>query len=315
MKITDLNEALQDLIDIAEDDLINNIRTHQDKLVKEVIRLINRQRSGLILDDQGRVVTTGARGKKNRKRLVAIRGELDKLSNNKTIRRNIDEYVSAYVEIEKLYASYYTDISKSFTQAPIKEIAEGAKTRVKEILIGGLNSDLAKPVDNIINLALEGSLLDSIEDELEGVKTELKKKGRGTEIVKRGHFERYVNNQVLANHTGHRHKVRDSLHGFSGAITNAVTDQLGLEWIYYGGPKDKSNRDFCEDRVRGYYHINEVKGWSKKEWDGKNPFYNESNYLEIRGGYNCRHAWIPTATEQVPKKWIERAIKLGFYEG
>lgn len=316
MTPSSLNESLQDLIDLAEDELINSIRTHQSRLVKEVLRLVNRQRSGLILDENERIVVAGKQGTENRKRLASIRAQLDKLANTKFIRSAIDTYVIAYTEIEKIYAEYYSAVSKKFTRTPVKEMAKGARQRISEILIGGLNSDMKRPVDNILNLALEGSLLTDLEDQLEDTTTELQKKGRKTTIKRRGHFERYVNNQVLANATGERHKVRDSLHGFSGAITHAVTAQLELEWIYYGGPRDGANRKFCKERARGYYHISEVMYWvNSVKWDGKNPIINENNYLEVRCGFGGRHIWLLVPIEDVPKKYIDRAKRLGFYKG
>lgn len=312
MTPTELNKILQELIDLAEDALINGIRKHQNKVVREVIKLLNRSRKGLILSDLGNVITAGRDGTTNRKLVVEIKAALDKLVNSKFIRENIDKYIESYVEIEGYLSNFYAQDNSQYKRRSVQEIATAAKQRVLEALTNGLNSHMKAPLTEILDLAIGGEQLDEIEERMEReAKTHVEDKKRKTVVKTRGHFERFVNNEFLAN--GPNSRVRDSLHGFSGAVQQAVTQQLGLEWVHYAGGDVADTREFCEKHSGGYYHISEMHKLIKTKWQGKNPSINESNMLILRGGYNCRHAWILVPVSRVPKKWVDRAVKKGYY--
>ena len=41
---------------------------------------------------------------------------------------------------------------------------------------------------------------------------------------------------------------------------------------------------------------------------------NRSTIKNLLGGYECRHVPAGVVTESVPKEWLDRAIRLGFYK-
>jgi hypothetical protein len=105
----------------------------------------------------------------------------------------------------------------------------------------------------------------------------------------------------------------DTLGQFNGAYMSQAADRLGLSWFKYIGGTIKSTRDFCEQRDGGYYHKEEIERWPRLNWDGKIAATNSRNIFSFRGGWNCRHKFIPVKRAAVPEKWKVRwrEIKAG----
>tara|TARA_R110000782_G_scaffold9198_2_gene29774 strand:+ start:262 stop:957 length:696 start_codon:yes stop_codon:yes gene_type:complete len=95
----------------------------------------------------------------------------------------------------------------------------------------------------------------------------------------------------------------------SGGVTRSIQDTVvatdsaygiyimrdrGVERFTYAGGVIDTTREFCESHVDKTYSEAEIRSiWSSQTWGGKKP----GDPFVTRGGYNCRHHWIPDAQQ------------------
>ena len=81
----------------------------------------------------------------------------------------------------------------------------------------------------------------------------------------------------------------DSLNQYSATLTLTTAKEQGIETFEYYGDLIRDSRDFCREHVGKQYTSDEIKKIWEGSWSGKaagDPFI-------VRGGYNCRHQWLP----------------------
>ena len=85
--------------------------------------------------------------------------------------------------------------------------------------------------------------------------------------------------------------AHDSVMQFHGQFTVAKAKEAGLTHYRYTGTLVRDSRPFCRDMLNKTLTENEIRDiWNNQGWQGKStgdPFI-------VRGGYRCRHTWIPT---------------------
>lgn len=84
-----------------------------------------------------------------------------------------------------------------------------------------------------------------------------------------------------------------SVRSFDGALTVIRGRGILKRYRYVGGVVAES-RDFCRthnDRVYTEAEIRRI--WSTRTWGGKRP----GDPFVVRGGYNCRHMFVPVSDE------------------
>ena len=85
--------------------------------------------------------------------------------------------------------------------------------------------------------------------------------------------------------------AHDSVMQFHGQFTVAKAKDAGLTHFRYTGTLVRDSRPFCRDMLNKTLTENEIRDiWNNQGWQGKStgdPFI-------VRGGYRCRHTWIPT---------------------
>jgi len=85
--------------------------------------------------------------------------------------------------------------------------------------------------------------------------------------------------------------AHDSVMQFHGQFTVAKAKASGLKHYRYTGTLVRDSRPFCRDMVNKTLTEKEIRDiWNTQGWQGKStgdPFI-------VRGGYRCRHTWIPT---------------------
>ena len=85
--------------------------------------------------------------------------------------------------------------------------------------------------------------------------------------------------------------AHDSVMQFHGQFTVAKAKEAGLEHFRYTGTLVRDSRPFCQNMVNKTLTEKEIRRiWNTQGWQGKStgdPFI-------VRGGYRCRHTWIPT---------------------
>ena len=85
--------------------------------------------------------------------------------------------------------------------------------------------------------------------------------------------------------------AHDSVMQFHGQFTVKKAKDSGLEHFTYTGTLVRDSRPFCRDMVGRTLTEKQIRDkWNSQSWAGKSsgdPFI-------VRGGYRCRHTWIPT---------------------
>ena len=85
--------------------------------------------------------------------------------------------------------------------------------------------------------------------------------------------------------------AHDSIMQFHGQFTVKKAKDSGLNHFRYTGTLVRDSRPFCRDMVNKTLTEKEIRDiWNSRSWAGKSsgdPFI-------VRGGYRCRHTWIPT---------------------
>ena len=100
--------------------------------------------------------------------------------------------------------------------------------------------------------------------------------------------------------------AHDSVMQFHGQFTIAKAKEAGLTHFTYTGTLVRDSREFCVSMLNKTLTEEQIrKMWINRSWQGKStgdPFI-------VRGGYRCRHTWIPTdpswgeeTVDQVPEE-------------
>ena len=84
--------------------------------------------------------------------------------------------------------------------------------------------------------------------------------------------------------------AHDSIMQFDGQFTKYKANEAGITSYKYTGTNIITTRDFCRSHLNQVFTEEEARDlWASSQWRGKSgsdPFVN-------RGGYRCRHSFIP----------------------
>ncbi len=78
------------------------------------------------------------------------------------------------------------------------------------------------------------------------------------------------------------------------AITLQAADNIGAEHFRYSGSLIKDSRPWCKDHVDKIYTRKEIEEWRDRTWAGKK----EGDPFITRGGWQCRHYFVPVIVEK-----------------
>jgi len=88
--------------------------------------------------------------------------------------------------------------------------------------------------------------------------------------------------------------IHDSLMQFDSSIVVNAGKEAGVEKYRYYGSVIFDSRDWCRKHAGKTYTEEEIREmWATNEWQGKAP----GDPFIVRGGYNCRHHWLPIVEE------------------
>lgn len=76
-------------------------------------------------------------------------------------------------------------------------------------------------------------------------------------------------------------------------MTLEAADNIGAKHFRYSGSLIKDSRQWCKDHVDKIYTRAEVEAWRDQTWGGKK----EGDPFVTRGGWNCRHYFVPVIKE------------------
>lgn len=257
-----------------------------------ILRRINGTLRNLELTKEGAIKPNTA----NIRLLRTIRADLSNIVVDNAYKKRVNTYLGNFDKIKKetdlLYAS---TAGFNPNRQVFKEILRSSVDLTKNSLLeAGINQNVINPVIDILNQGItSGSQIAEMEETLR------------TAIVgdssRLGNLERYTS-QI----------TRDALNQYSSNYNESISGDLNMEWYFYSGTIIEDSRDYCIERAGKYFHKKEVED-VPSQWAGRIPGTNSSTIFTYRGGYNCRHLYLPVLINVVPKSVIQRNIANGNY--
>jgi hypothetical protein len=210
----------------------------------------------------------------------------------------LNQFTKTISVLDSLNAGYFDGIGKTFNanSTSIKALQKQTILNIESLLLNnGLETQIKGPLSNLLfqNVTSGGSysgMLEQVKVYIKGVDND-------------GKLMQYV-----------KQITRDALNNYSRSYQSSIGNALGLVFYQYVGGLMPESREFCRDRVNGYFHYKEIESWANLDWKGKRPDTTESSIFIYCGGFSCGHNAMPVSTIVVPQSWIERAVDLGFYE-
>ena len=89
--------------------------------------------------------------------------------------------------------------------------------------------------------------------------------------------------------------VNTIIRNFDGAVTILRSTVAGIDKFRYVGGLIATSRSFCtshNNKIMTLKEINRI--WKSQTWGGKAP----GNPFVVRGGYNCRHHFVPVGANE-----------------
>ena len=84
--------------------------------------------------------------------------------------------------------------------------------------------------------------------------------------------------------------VNTIMRNFDGAVTILRSTVAGIDKFRYVGGLIATSRNFCQSHSGQTMTLKEINSiWKSQTWGGKAP----GNPFVVRGGYNCRHHFVP----------------------
>lgn len=239
---------------------------------------------------------------KNIRTIGAIKSKLDAIVNSDEWMGNVKEYLKSFDQVTKLQNRYFSSLKSTFKPGPLlTEIRNQSLDATFESLTeNGINRTITQKIQDILRQNITSG--SSYTQTMRQLREYLLSNESGA-----GAFERYT-----------KQITTDALNQYSAQYTNAVTNDLGLEWFMYTGALIDTSRTFCEALIeKKYIHKSElpriIRGNFKEFEDldgainpktklpeGMIPGTNVSNFHIYRGGYQCGHQLIPVDEAAVP---------------
>lgn len=287
--------------EIYAEALLNQIEQVSKKFMASVPDVQNQVQNQLI-EMAATLKIKGGKLQPSVANLKAINGiikTLQKFIMTPEYKENVRALLKAYDKIGAIQNSYFKTLDSSFSQpellAEIKK--QTVNSTVDQLLGAGISANLINPIKDILTKNVtSGALFSDLKQQMTDYIS--------TNSTGIGALERYVN-QV----------VTDSLNQYSAQYTQAVTNDLGLNWFMYVGSNIETTRDFCEHlTAKKYVHKSEIPEIISGNIDGYQVELNpktglpkgmvngttQYNFPIYRGGYNCGHQLIPISELAVP---------------
>ena len=183
--------------------------------------------------------------------------------------------------------SGFEDIAERFLKVINDEVYQSTIAgRPFEDMVSNIRSHI-NGVYKKSNISEINELVDFINEN----KFENAKKAEIEEAVRKLHTQ-YASDRAGNNLRRYASQIaHDSVMQFHGQFTVAKAKEAGLTHYRYTGTLVRDSRPFCRDMLNKTLTENEIRDiWNNQGWQGKStgdPFI-------VRGGYRCRHTWIPT---------------------
>jgi hypothetical protein len=293
----------------VEDIILTAVQDFNEGLEKSQVTAYNKliaEFKNLSIDSLGNIKRTA----ENVKVLKKINKAINDSLLTPTYKKRVSTYLKSFDLIEKEQLNYFavvTEAAKATTMMEAVKI-QAIESTVSSLTETVLHEYFTKPLKDIIirNISTGGSYAEFQEE----IRTYI----LGNDEVD-GQFLRYT-----------KQITNDSLSIYNRNYNDGVSKELGLVFYKYTGGLKDTSREFCEERNGKYFHIEEIKAWSRGEkccglrfpqgnnWPGRRKGTNENNILSFAGGHGCNHQMIAVSESVVPKEVIERARDKGYLD-
>ena len=274
-----LSAKIDTIVESFESQFAKQVEKTQQAIFGQVQILLNR----LELNADGTIKQNQA----NRKILARADEALERAINQSGYYSALDTSTSSIVALTGANGAYFKTFVEGFTANAqyIKNLQAQTITQMESLLANdGLEAAVKGPIKNILNQNINtGASYNDLLKQLRGF------------IIGDAELD-----GKLKTYSGQI--VTDSLFNFSRGLQEAVSQNLGLNWVQYVGGIIDTTRPFCAARVGKYYTKKEVEGWAKLSWSGKHQGTTPSSIFIYAGGYRCRHQIIYVSDAAVPKK-------------
>lgn len=295
-------KGLSAIVEAIGESIDNITEARQEAIYKRLMGLLNNPKYALDLTPNGLIRPTGA----NLRKIAQILARLKPYLMVQQYQKVINDFSRTYEKIESFNSRWFQDLAVGFKPKPIYR---DVKTLSVERTLTSLNPQgfreaLEEPITQLLKNFTQnnGNWLEMTEQLSRGLLGVKDKKG---DKVIRGYLDNYHWRKRI---------TRDAMFQYARNYDQVVSADLGLEWAYYAGGEVDDTRDFCMARIDKYWHIEEIKSWSKLSWQGKARGTTRGNIQTQLGGYNCRHHLNYVTERFVPKADLERAREKGFIE-
>lgn len=276
-----LSEALFDLEDKAAD-IVSNLPTRSGKLYDLNAAIFARQELEQAITDSF-LVTANDIVKSYDESVVTLIGiyqeiledvelaptQINAINQLKTMAfKGFEDVASTHLEVmaREVYQS-------TITGRTINEVTKSIRHAVNGVYISSNDDEAQALVDFISENKDKASMAAQVDKAIEQLHTK--------------YARDRVGNNLRRYSTVYAH---DSLMQFSSSANISVAQEVGVQRFRYYGESIKDSRQWCKDHVGKVYTVEEINElWSNNNWAGKSS----SDGLIARGGYNCRHSWVP----------------------
>ena len=183
--------------------------------------------------------------------------------------------------------SGFEDIAERFLKVINDEVYQST-------IAGRPFEDMVSNIRSHINGVYKQSIIAEINELVDFInenKFDNAKKAQIEEAVRKLHTQ-YASDRAGNNLRRYAGEIaHDSVIQFHGQFTVAKAKDAGLTHFRYTGTLVRDSRPFCRDMVNKTLTEKEIRDtWNNQGWQGKST----GDPFSVRGGYRCRHTWIPT---------------------
>ena len=160
---------------------------------------------------------------------------------------------------------------------PFEDMVSNIRSHINGVYKKSNSREINELVDFINEFKFDASKTKAVEEAVKKLQTEYGADRAGNNLRK------------YAGQIAH-----DSVMQFHGQFTVAKAKEAGLTHYRYTGTLVRDSRPFCKSMLNKVLTETQIRDiWNNQGWAGKStgdPFI-------VRGGYRCRHTWIPTDPE------------------
>ena len=186
--------------------------------------------------------------------------------------------------------SGFEDIAERFLKVINDEVYQST-------IAGGPFDDMVANIRGHINGVYQSSNVAEINELVDFInenKFDASKKAQIEEAIRKLHTE-YAADRAGNNLRRYASQIAHySVMQFHGQFTVKKAKESGLNHFTYTGTLVRDSRPFCVNMLNKTLTETEIRDiWNNRPWKGKSP----GDPFIVRGGYRCRHTWLPTNPE------------------